>query len=132
MAHPWTVELTQVAPPLTPNALAWMEAGLEALAGTPLSSQQRLSAMLAIDVWSQNHVRQSNQMGLVGRPDPDSAQANYLAIIGQLIDPERFPNLTGAAPEALDDEDEDFYVEEFDRGLTLLLDGIEAMIARSA
>ena len=83
MAHPWTVELTQVAPPLTPNALAWMEAGLEAFADAPLTSQQRLSAMLAIDVWSQNHVRQSNQMGLVGHPEPDSPQANYLAIIGQ-------------------------------------------------
>ena len=55
-----------------------MEAGLEAFADTPLSSQQRLSAMLAIDVWSQNHVRQSNQMGLVGQPEPDSPQANYL------------------------------------------------------
>lgn len=132
MAHPWTVELTQAAPPLTPNALAWMEAGLEAFAATPLSSQQRLSAMLAIDVWSQNHVRQSNQMGLVGQPEPDSPQANYLAIIGQLIDPQRFPNLASAAPEALDDDDEDFYAEEFDRGLRLLLDGIDAMIARSA
>jgi AcrR family transcriptional regulator len=131
MAHPWTVELTQVAPPLTPNALAWMEAGLEAFADTPLSSQQRLSAMLAIDVWSQNHVRQSNQMGLVGQPEPDSPQASYLTLIGQLIDPERFPNLSGAAPEALDDDDEDFYAEEFDRGLRLFLDGIDAMIARS-
>lgn len=131
LAHPWTVELTQVAPPLTPNALAWMEAGLEAFADTPLSSQQRLSAMLAIDVWSQNHVRQSNQMGLVGQPEPDSPQANYLTIMGQLIDPEHFPNLSGAAPEALDDEDEDFYAEEFDRGLRLFLDGIDAMIARS-
>ena len=131
MAHPWTVELAPAAPPLTPNALAWMEAGLEAFAGTPLSSQQRLSAMLAIDVWSQNHVRQSNQMGLVGHPEPDSPQANYLAIISQLIDPQHFPNLAAAAPEALDDEDEDFYAEEFERGLTLFLDGIEAMIARS-
>lgn len=131
MAHPWTVELTWGAPPLTPNAIAWMEAGLEAFADTPLSSQQRLSAMLAIDVWSQSHVRQSTQMGLVGPPEPDSAQANYLAIISQLIDPERFPNLAGAAPEALDDDDEDFYAEEFDRGLSLFLDGIDAMIARS-
>ena len=73
--------------------------------------------MLAIDVWAQNHVRQSNQMGLVGQPEPDSPQANYLTIIGQLIDPEHFPNLSSAAPEALDDDDEDFYAEEFDRGL---------------
>jgi hypothetical protein len=120
-----------MSPPLTPHTLAWMEAGLEALAGAPLTSQQRLSAMLAIDVWSQNHVRQSTRMGLVGPPDPDSPQANYLAIIGELIDPLRFPHLAAAAPEAFGDDDEDFYAEEFDRGLGLLLDGIEALIARS-
>ncbi|MDV3220499.1 TetR/AcrR family transcriptional regulator [Intrasporangium sp.] len=131
LAHPWTVELAQMSPPLTPHTLAWMEAGLEALAGTPLSSQQRLSAMLAIDVWSQNHVRQSTRMGLVGRPEPDSMQANYLAIMGELIDPLHFPHLAAAAPEAFDDADEDFFADEFDRGLTLLLDGIEALVARS-
>lgn len=130
LAHPWTVEITQSAPPLTPNTIAWMEAGLEALAGTPLTSQQRLSAMLAIDGWGHNHVRQSAQMGFVGRADPDAPHGDYLALITMLIDPQRFPNLAMAGPESLDDDDEDFYSEEFDRGLGLLLDGLEALIAR--
>lgn len=131
LAHPWITDIRQSAPPLTPNSIAWMEAGLEALADTPLTSQQRLSAMLAIDGWGQNHVRQSTQMGLVGPVDPDGPQAGYLQIIGQLIDPVRFPNVASAGPEALDDDDEDFFFEEFDRGLALLLDGIEALIRRS-
>ena len=41
-----------------------------------------------------------------------------MTIMGQAHRPEHFPNLSSAAPEALDDEDEDFYAEEFDRGLS--------------
>ena len=131
MAHPWTVEVHQAAPPLTPNAIEWMERGLEALEGADLTSQQRLSSMLAIDGWNHNHVRQSVQMGLVGTPDPDGPQADYLQRIGMLVDAERFPRLVSAGPEALDDDEGDFFDEEFEHGLTLLLDGIEALIARS-
>jgi AcrR family transcriptional regulator len=132
MAHPWTVEARQSSPPLTPNAIEWMERGLEALLDTGLTSQQRLSAMLAIDGWNQNHVRQSVQMGLVGPVDADSPQAGYLEHIALLIDADRFPRLAAAGPEALGDDGEDFFAEEFDSGLGLLLDGIEALIARSA
>lgn len=131
LAHPWVVEVQQVSPPLTPNAIAWMETGLAALEDVPLSSQQRLSAMLAIDGWGLNHVRQTTQMGLTGPVDPDSPQGAYLSIIGQLVDPVRFPHLAAAGPEALGDDEEDFFDEEFDYGLTLLLDGLEALIARS-
>jgi len=130
LAHAWTTELPMAAPPLTPNMIAWMESGLEALEDAPLTNQQRLSAMLAIDGWGLNHVRQSVQMGLTGPVDPDSPQGAYLQLIGALIDPARFPRLAAAGPEALDDDDDDFFAEEFDKGLGLLLDGIEALISR--
>jgi hypothetical protein len=70
-------------------------------------------------------------MGLVGHVDPDSPQGAYTQYIAELVDAERFPRLTAAAPETLDD-DGDFFDEEFDFGLRLLLDGIEALIARRA
>lgn len=132
LAHPWIVEVPMSAPPLTPNMIAWMECGLAALDGTPLTSQQRLSAMLAVDGWAHNHVRQTTQMGLVGEIEPDSPQGSYLQLIGQLVEPGRFPHLASAAPEALDGEDEDFFEEEFDYGLGLLLDGIAALVARQS
>ncbi len=131
LAHPWTTETRQAGPPLTPNMLAWMETGLEALEEAPLTNEERLSSMLAIDGWGLNHVRMSMQMGLVGPADPDSPQASYLPLMSALIDPAVFPRLTSAGPEALDDDDEDFFQVEFDKGLHLLLDGIEALIERS-
>ncbi|MGN6752827.1 MAG: TetR/AcrR family transcriptional regulator [Intrasporangium sp.] len=130
LAHPWTVELAQASPPLTPNVLSWTERGLEAFDATPLTSQEKLSALLAVDGWAQNHVRQSIQMGLIGPVQPDSPQGDYAGLISRLIDPERFPHLATAGAESLDDTDEDFYAEEFERGLTLLLDGIQALIGR--
>lgn len=130
LAHPWSVTVAQPSPPLTPNVIGWTEAGLEALASTPLTYQQRLSVMLAVDGWGQNHVRQSAQMGLVGPVDPDGPQGAYLQYIVQLIDPEAFPNLAAAGPAALDDDTDDFYREEFERGLQLLLDGTAALISR--
>lgn len=131
LAHPWSVELAPPGMPLTPHALAWMEAGLEALAETPLTDQQRLSAMLAVDGWGQNHVRQSTRMGLVGRIDPTAPRAADIPLLTALIDPVRFPHLVRAAPAELDDDDALFFDEEFDRGIALILDGIAAMIARS-
>lgn len=135
LAHPWTTMAPQTSPPLTPNMIGWMESGLEALEDTPLTSQQRLSAMLAVDGWGLNHVRQSVQMGLAGaglvEGGPDGPQGDYLQVIGSLVDPAAFPRLAAAAPEALDDDDDDFFDEEFTRGLGLLLDGIEALIARN-
>lgn len=131
LEHPWVVDVAQAAPPLTPNALAWTEAGLEALADTPLTSQQRLSAMLAIDGWGLNHVRQTTQMGLTGEVDPDSPQGAYLSYIGMLVDPGRFPRLAAVGAETALEDGEDFFEEEFAYGLELLLDGIGALIARS-
>jgi AcrR family transcriptional regulator len=131
LEHPWVVDVAQAAPPLTPNALAWTEAGLEALADTPLTSQQRLSAMLAIDGWGLNHVRQTTQMGLTGEVDPDSPQGAYLSYIGMLVDPGRFPRLAAVGAETALEDGEDFFEEEFAYGLELLLDGIAAIIARS-
>ena len=131
MAHPWTTEVRLVSPPLTPNTLGWTESGLEALEEAPLTSQQRLSTLLAIDGWGQNHVRQTIQMGLTAPVDPESPQGAYLALVSALIDSKTFPHLASAGPEALGDDDEDFFDEEFDYGLGLLLDGIEALIARS-
>lgn len=131
--HPWTTQAVLSAPPVTPNSLAWTESGLAALADTPLSHQQKLSTMLALDGWGQNHVRQAVQMGLMGPGQPALDSPNsYPRLIAQLIDPARFPQLAVAGPAALEDDDEDFFTEEFDRGLCLILDGVEALIARGA
>lgn len=129
LAHPWTLDIAQPAPPLTPNLLAWTEAGLAALERTPLTSQQKLSAMLAVDGWSAQHVRQSLQMGFLGDLEPDGPQAAYPRHILSLVDAARFPHLAAASATAFADDGEDFYEQEFASGLDLFLDGLAVRIA---
>jgi AcrR family transcriptional regulator len=46
--HPWMLDIPIEGVPLTPNGLAWTEAGLAATTGTGLHGGQRLSAILAV------------------------------------------------------------------------------------
>ncbi|SKZ34102.1 Uncharacterised protein [Mycobacteroides abscessus subsp. abscessus] len=47
-----------------------------------------------------------------------------------LVDAERFPALTAAVSQ-MHDGDDDYFTEQFDFGLRVLLDGLEAMISRA-
>ncbi len=125
-------ELAPVAPPLTPNAIAWMEAGLEALepalrSAASSGSRPCSPSTAGARTTSASPARWASSV----QPDPDRPRAPTSRIIGRARRPGPLPHLAGAGPEALDDDDEDFFEEEFDRGLSLFLDGIEALIARS-
>ncbi len=129
-AHPWILDTLPGSPPLTPNFTRWTEHGLAALDDTPLRLSERLSMLLAADGWATYHQRWSLHTGMIGVPDPASAQAGYGRQLAELIDPERFPLLTAARPQTFDDAT-DFYADEFNRGLALILDGIAAAITRA-
>ncbi|EAP99632.1 putative transcriptional regulator [Janibacter sp. HTCC2649] len=126
--HPWIVDISLPGPPLTPNAIEWMEAGVRALAPTGLTGQQQLSSLLVVDGYVRDHVRMCVRFGLIGDPH-DNGQL-YGARLAQLIDPARFP-LVSAAQGAFEDDDTDFFETELTFGLGLLLDGIGAMVDRS-
>ncbi|MBK8077949.1 MAG: TetR/AcrR family transcriptional regulator C-terminal domain-containing protein [Kineosporiaceae bacterium] len=132
LAHPWMLQISPGSPPLTPNMLAWTDAGLACLATTPLTAAERFSSLLAVDAWAAQHVRQSLQFQLIGPRKDDAAAVSYAVNLATLVDPERLPALWAAAQEALqdNDHDEDFFEDEFARGLALLLDGVQAMIHR--
>jgi AcrR family transcriptional regulator len=45
--HPWILQASAGRPPLEPGQLAWLDRGLSAFDGTPLSSRERLQAVMA-------------------------------------------------------------------------------------
>src|SRR6266542_4042354 len=51
LRHPWILQIPLFEPPLSPNQLEWMEAGLQTLGETGLGEQAKLSAMLLVDVY---------------------------------------------------------------------------------
>ncbi len=139
-AHPWMADVQTGGPPITPNLVSWMELGIRSFESTPLSYQERFSALLMVDSFVSGHVRTTVQTGLSAPDEPAPRGASeapkqgpsYLDLLALVLDPARFPALTRGAPEALgDDEDEDFFATELHFGLAIVLDGVAALIERS-
>ncbi|GAC49629.1 TetR/AcrR family transcriptional regulator [Gordonia aichiensis] len=141
-ARPWITEIPMSRPPMGPNTVSWTEAGVQAFDDVALTGQQKLNALLLVDGFVRHHVRQSTQMGLLGQSrdgdvsgasnahESSSGDNGYEATMLELVDNERFPALTAAVSEMSDDDD--FFTDQFEFGLTVLLDGLEAMISRTA
>ncbi len=119
--HPWVLQAASAGPPADPGQLAWLDAGLAALAGTGLAERDKLAAVMAV----LHFVRGAAALAIdVGRGDgPD-----YPGLLRRLVD-DRFPALAAAVgADAFDDADND-HLAEFRSGLAQLLDGVAARIA---
>ncbi|RZS80101.1 TetR family transcriptional regulator [Motilibacter rhizosphaerae] len=128
LRHPWVLQIPVTEPPLTPYALGWMEAGLAALARTPLTQQQRLDTILLGDVYT----RGQTLLGLqVQSADSPEAALRYVLHLRALVSPESHPHVWAAqASGALEDEPQevDFAEASYEFGLGRILDGVAELI----
>lgn len=125
--RPWLATIAMSRPPTGPNVLSWTNSGVRSFTGTPLTGQQKMSALLLVDGFVRQHVRQASQMGLLG-DGPPNAERPYEAMITELADPHRFPDLAAAMgpPEWTDDDN--FFTDQLRFGLSVILDGVAALI----
>jgi AcrR family transcriptional regulator len=130
--HLWTVQIPLAGPPLTPNALAWIEHALAALQQTGLSAQQKMSAILLLSGFVRNEAMMEAQIDAAvrasGRTD-QQAMLDFGSLLRTLADPVRFPELAVVASSGVMDKADD-WDEEFGFGLATILDGIEALVRR--
>ena len=112
------------APPLGPNNMAWLEAGLAALSGTRVPEPIKLQLVMNLSLFVIGRVR------LVAEIDPASPESEGdWDILERILDPERFPAVTAAVrAQAFEQEDGSWEDLFFDRSLGLLLDGYERLI----
>jgi AcrR family transcriptional regulator len=68
LVHPWVLEIPITGSPATPNSSSWMDAGLRALADTPLTHDERLAVMLLVT----GHARKA--------PDPAAPESGIQAL----------------------------------------------------
>lgn len=131
LAHPWVLEIPISGSPTTPRSAAWMDAGLEALAGTPLDEPERLAVMLLVSGaarWAglvmAGYVHAQRTSGATDAEVTAREDALYRA----LVTAEEFPALRAAidAGVFLDESD------PFAFGLERALDGVAAYIERRA
>lgn len=122
--HPWWLEIPLNGPPMGPNNMAWLEAGLSRIAATEIAPSLRLQLVLNLSFYVIGRMRIARGMLADAVDDDDFAE-----VMGQLIDPGRYPNVVAAF--AADDpfEDEiDWHRADFEFGLDRLLDGYESFV----
>ena len=121
-------------PPIMPNAVSWLESGLQSMGSTGLSEGEKMSVILLLTGYVRNAAMVAVQIDaafLAAAPKGQDAMSGYTRLLGQLIDPHRFPGLTAVlASGVLDTTDE--WDDEFTFGLERVLDGIGALVAARA
>ena len=131
LVRPWILSVPVKEPPLAPNQMSWMEIGLQSLTDTELTEQEKLSAILLIDVY----VRGITQLSVhITDPQMSPAEADriYGARLAALIDPDRLPGIAAAFGSGSLTDGSDFAVDEFGFGLETVLDGIANRISRAS
>ncbi len=142
LGRPWLLSLTHRTPPTGPRTLRWLDRALAALAGTGLDLGQRINIASTLTGYAATQATLAHSMTTTATATATATTsaagdgsitglADYGDILGQVLDPEDYPELTaavrshafGTAEEWIDDAD-------FTFGLDLLLDGIQALITR--
>lgn len=128
LAHPWALEVPISGVAVTPNSAAWMDAGLHALADTPLMHEERISVMLLVTGLARwtgivfaGYDRGARESGL----SAEEITIRDDALFRELITDDAYPSLR----EAIDDG---VFLDENDPflfGLARALDGVAAYIA---
>ncbi|MGC4790107.1 TetR/AcrR family transcriptional regulator [Micromonospora sp. DT178] len=134
LARPWLLALGQHTPPAGPRALRWLDRALAALAGTGLGHGERLNIVTTLTGYATRQASLAHALNSAAGAAEDgsiSGLADYGHVLAQVVDPDGYPELAaalranafGAAEQWIDDAD-------FTFGLDLLLDGIQALVAR--
>jgi AcrR family transcriptional regulator len=121
-AHPWVLSVSLPEPPALPNQIAWTERGLEALWPTNMTENEKLSALLLVNVYVRGQTQLATGFGQAQTDDNQDAQ--YARLLLSLVDPERFPHLVAVMTSRATSPRADFADHEFGFGLDTVLNGI--------
>src|SRR5690606_14112956 len=130
--HPWVLDVPVAGVAATPHSAAWLDLGLETLAGLPITEPEKLATVLLV-------MGQCRWQGLVERSYADAAKASggdlqavesgMEAMMRYFITPEAFPAIAqavGGGAFGMDGPD------PFAYGIERVLDGIEGYVAARA
>jgi AcrR family transcriptional regulator len=126
--HPWALKVPITGPPLGPNNVAWLDRALEAMAGTGLSEQDKLSSVLLLSGFVRNEATLTADFAAAS--GDEQVMPGYGTLLSEITRADEFPALHRAiASGALDDEDD--MDLEYRFGLARILDGIRQLVGRA-
>lgn len=141
--HPWAVEAPVTAAMPGPGRIAFLERGLRALDGTPLTWPERTAVVgrLSLHLLSEGQVIAAGVRAARAAEAAEAAEGaaghpallDYAGLLRAVADPEQHPVLTEALASGAFDPDPPGAEpeEEHDWGLRLMLDGVEALVERA-
>jgi AcrR family transcriptional regulator len=127
--HPWTLRVPLSGPPIMPNDVLWFERGMGCFAATGLPEGDKLCVLLLVSGFVRNEASLAAdlQAARAARRGATSPMAGYGALLGALIDKERFPALTALVASRVF-EGPDVPGAQFEFGLERILDGVAALL----
>lgn len=127
--HAWVLGIPLSGPPITPHHVVWFERGLACLANTGLAESDKLWVLLLVNGFVRNEARMAAEIRAARRSvrGANALIADYDAVLGALIDADRFPALT-ALRAARVFEGREGPNAEFDFGLERILDGVAVLV----
>ncbi|MEU8104119.1 TetR/AcrR family transcriptional regulator [Nonomuraea muscovyensis] len=136
LRRPWLLSVPGVNPPMGPRQLRWLDRALDALAGTELDDGEKFNVVTALSGYALTDATLVHTM-MIGDPRLDDAgitgAADYGEVLAEVLDPEAYPALSAMMRAGLLRTSEGWTADsDFLFGLDLLLDGVEALIARRA
>ncbi|WP_405497413.1 TetR/AcrR family transcriptional regulator [Nocardia sp. NBC_00511] len=122
--HYWWLDLPLSSPPLGPKNMAWLEAGMTAMAEVPITEPHKLQLVTNLSIYVVGRTRFLRDTAKQQQQDVD-----YAGILAQVIDPARFPTVTSAIMNnAFEDDDMNWEEADFGFALARLLDGYQVFI----
>jgi AcrR family transcriptional regulator len=148
--HPWVTHMPMAAPPVAPNSLHFVERGLGTLDDTGLPDFEKLRVLGLLSSFTLSEARMADDArraamaaaqaaeGAGTAPDmadgaPEPPQS-FEGLLRELVDERTYPRLYRLAwssePDRQPPEQSEF--EQFLLGIDLILDGVQALIDRTA
>ncbi|MFC6090340.1 TetR/AcrR family transcriptional regulator [Saccharothrix lopnurensis] len=132
--HPWLSRVPISGPPVGPRNLAWFDRALGALAGTPLTEEEKVRVVLGLLTFINGEVRLAGDLAAGYEDNPEAFSRAYSTALRRVVDPRRLPWLSRVVEAGVFDLD-DLRAEEdadadFTFGLDVFLDGVAAHVAR--
>src|SRR5690606_30128962 len=121
--HPWWLDMPLAGPPMGPNNMAWLEAGLATLGRTNLPESMRLQLVMNLSLYVLGRFWAAKDFIADQGGDHD-----FEGAMRSVLDPARFPALLSALAQRAFDGDIDWARADFEFGLDRMLDGYERFL----
>lgn len=130
--HPWMGQLAHL-PAVGPNRVAWIDRGLRALADVdvPEALKTAVVGRLSLHLLTEGQMLVAMRAAAAGASSDHPAVMDFDALLRSVTDPQRHPALTAALDAGAFTDEGGAGVDHVGLGLSILLDGVTAVLART-